>query len=144
MLMTPTVLADISTTVAAKPDHVFEWAATPKIESKIPMRWWFANLVGAGHDAVPCTTPWVSSMVILGITLKERFSIEAHMTHLFSQARQSLYALSMLVAHGLQAHAARCGVQMPKCLKPPRPGGSTRSQPWAWSVCGTCHKNPTF
>ena len=58
----------------------------------------------AGRDAVPSTTPGltrVSSMVILGVTMNEALSFEAHVTRICCQARQSLYALRILVAHGL-------------------------------------------
>jgi len=58
----------------------------------------------AGRDAVPSTTPGltrVSSMVILGVTMNEGFSFEAHITRICFQARQSLYALRILVGHGL-------------------------------------------
>ena len=57
-----------------------------------------------GRDAVPSTTPGltrVSSMVILGVTMNEALSFEAHITRICCQARQSLYALRILVAHGL-------------------------------------------
>ena len=58
----------------------------------------------AGRDAVPSTTPGltrVSSMVILGVTMNETLSFETHITRICCQARQSLYALRILVAHGL-------------------------------------------
>ena len=40
-------------------------------------------------------------MVILGVTMNEALSFEAHITRISCQARQSLYALRILVAHGL-------------------------------------------
>jgi len=96
-----------SATIAAELDHVTDWAATCnlKLNSKKTFEMVIRRPRGrAGRDAVPITTPGltrVSSMVILGVTMNETLSFESHITRICCQARQSLYALRILVAHGL-------------------------------------------
>ena len=59
----------------------------------------------AWNDTVPEVTPGltrVSSLNILGVTFTEVLSFEPHITRICCKARQSMYALRILVAHGLK------------------------------------------
>src|ERR1043165_113847 len=57
------------------------------------------------HDIVPDVTPGltrVSSLNVLGVTFTEVLSFEPHITRICCKARQSMYALRILVAQGLR------------------------------------------
>src|SRR5678815_5718570 len=45
------------------------------------------------------------SMKILGVTLSEQFNFDTHVNNIAIKARQSMYALRVLTAHGLKGQS---------------------------------------
>ena len=95
-------------TVANELDHVSQWAETCNL--KLNKKKTFEMVIRrprgrAWNDTVPDVTPGltrVSSLNILGVTFTEVLSFEPHITRICCKARQSMYALRILVAHGLK------------------------------------------
>ena len=97
-----------SATVANELDHVSQWAETCNL--KLNKKKIFEMVIRRSrgrtrHDIVPDVTPGltrVSSLNVLGVTFTEVLNFEPHITRICCKARQSMYALRILVAHGLR------------------------------------------
>ena len=60
---------------------------------------------GLGDD-LPKVTPGLTTvklMKILGVTMSEQFNFDTHVNNIVIKARQSMYALRVLTAHGLKS-----------------------------------------
>ena len=95
-----------SKTVASEIEHVSAWAATcnlklnqAKIREMIVRRLRKRIAVDL-PNAIPGLTR-VESLNILGVTLSEHLIFDKHLNSISIKARQSLYTLRVLVAHGL-------------------------------------------
>src|SRR5688572_6177403 len=100
--------ASNSATVANEIDHVSQWAETCNL--KLNKKETFEMVIRrprgrAWNDTVPDVTPGLtraSSLNILGVTFTEVLRFEPHITRICCKARQSMYAMRILVGHGLK------------------------------------------
>ena len=103
--MIPSSNAD---TVVEELDHVGKWAETCNL--KLNHNKTHEMLIRRGGGRVgqwmaPSVIPGVSrvdKLTVLGVTLTETLNFEAHISQICCKARQSMYALHILTAHGLK------------------------------------------
>jgi len=83
------------------------------------------------HDTQPSSLPdirRVSTIKILGVTISNKQSVNDHVSNIVSKCSQTLYALTILRAHGLctQLYKQSSGQSSsPGCYTPAAPGGDT-------------------
>ena len=63
------------------------------------------NMLGGDLPKIIPGLTRVDHLKILGVTLSEHFSFDVHVKNIIVKARQSMYALRVLVAHGLSGVA---------------------------------------
>ena len=91
-------------------DHVTTWADSCNLKlnhSKIQEMIVRRPMRGLGVD-LPKVTPGltrVKHMKILGVTMSEQFNFDTHVNNIVIKARQSMYALRVLTAHGLRGQS---------------------------------------
>ena len=93
---------------------------------------------GPGNLTNPCATPGltrVTSMVILGVTISNFLGFENHIHRICCQARQSLYALRTLVAHGLR------GPLLFDVVRATTLARMLYASPVWWGFAGQCERN---
>jgi len=95
-----------SATVSAELEHVTNWAkaCNLKLNHKKTQEMIVRGVGRRGRVSAPAATPGVTrvhSMKVLGVMLTETLSFEMHIAQICCRARQSMYALRILTAHGL-------------------------------------------